>query len=109
MAILVIFMTSAALAQSRHGGVSVRMSQMSTYSASGTHECNSETDRGHTCVATGLAYSNCIEAANSLRLQDCCPTTQVCQREQDTGATTCRRGGKSVGFTLNYCISSGRF
>jgi hypothetical protein len=81
-----------------------RMAQFSTYSASGVHKCQSDTDNGHTCNVTGLSYSNCIDAGSALRLQDCCPTTRVCARDAATGDTKCQKGGKSIEFHMSYCI-----
>jgi hypothetical protein len=66
----------------------LKLAQMRGYSASGTHQCGSE--KGLSCVVTGSGFSNCNDAATMLRTRDCCPTTP--------------RGGKSSGFTLNYCI-----
>jgi len=63
--------------------------QAARYSASGTHQC----PNGR-CVVTGYLFSNCVEAASSLRVRDCCPTT--------------RDGGTSRGFTMNYCIPEQR-
>jgi hypothetical protein len=66
----------------------LKLAQMRGYSASGTHQCGS--DKARSCVVTGSGFSNCNDAANLLRTRDCCPTTP--------------QGGKSSGFTLNYCI-----
>lgn len=76
-----------------------------TYSASGTHQCKSGDGTPHSCVVSGSVYSNCIDAASSLQVQDCCPSTQVCERKGET--SQCRRGGTSTGFTMNYCIPGG--
>jgi hypothetical protein len=65
-----------------------RTAQMTSYSASGTHQCNS--DKGGSCVVSGTAFSNCNDAASLLRTRDCCPTSG--------------NGGQSSGFTLNYCL-----
>jgi hypothetical protein len=81
-----------------------RLAQFSTASASGVHKCQSDTDSGHTCIVTGLSYSNCIDANSALRIQDCCPTTRVCARDAATGETKCQKGGKSIEFRLSYCI-----
>jgi len=66
----------------------LNLAQMRAYSASGTHQCASE--KGRSCVVTGSGFSNCNDAAITLQTRDCCPTTPS--------------GGKSSGFTLNYCI-----
>jgi hypothetical protein len=66
----------------------VRLAAMTSYSASGTHQCNS--DKGGSCVVSGTAFSNCNDAASLLRTRDCCPTSG--------------NGGQSRGFTLNYCL-----
>ncbi|HTB01866.1 MAG TPA: hypothetical protein VK804_15465 [Bradyrhizobium sp.] len=63
--------------------------QFRGYSASGTHQCGSE--KGRSCVVTGSGFTNCNDASITLQTRDCCPTTPV--------------GGKSSGFTLNYCIT----
>ena len=42
------------------------------YSASGTHVCDGSA--GRQCVVSGSGYRNCIDAANSLKVQDCCRT-----------------------------------
>jgi len=59
-----------------------------TYSASGTHQCSGE--KPASCVVTGLAFRDCIDASSALRVQDCCATR--------------RDGSRSTGFTINYCI-----
>jgi hypothetical protein len=82
--------------------------QLSTYTAGGTHQCRTEDDSNHTCVVSGSVFSTCIDATNSLQIQDCCPSTRVCERDRSTGAERCTRGGKSVGFALTYCIGSQR-
>jgi hypothetical protein len=81
-----------------------RLAQLSTYSASGVHKCQSDTDSGHTCIVTRLYFSNCIDANSALRVQDCCPTTRVCARNAATGETKCQKGGKSIEFHMSYCI-----
>jgi hypothetical protein len=63
---------------------------MPSYSASGTHQCGSDSDHANSCVVTGFGFPDCIGATSSLRAQDCCPTA--------------RKGATSTGFTLNYCI-----
>ncbi len=85
------------------------VAQFGVHSAAGTHECRPETGGNYSCIVSGPAFGTCIDATSSLRLQDCCPNTRVCERDRVTGETKCRTGGKSVGFTLNYCIESGRF
>jgi hypothetical protein len=84
------------------------VAQLSTYTAGGTHQCRSEDDSGHTCIVSSSVFTSCIDATNSLQIQDCCPSTRVCERDRVTGTTRCTRGGKSVGFTLTYCIGSSR-
>jgi hypothetical protein len=64
------------------------LAQFRGYSASGTHQCGSE--KGRSCVVTGSGFANCNDAWITLQTRDCCPTTPA--------------GGKSSGFTLNYCI-----
>jgi hypothetical protein len=71
-------------------GEGLKLAQMRGYSASGTHQCGSE--KGRSCIVTGSGFSNCNDAASLLQTRDCCPTTP--------------QGGKSSGFTLNYCIPS---
>jgi hypothetical protein len=65
----------------------LKLAQMRGYSATGTHQCGLES---HSCIVTGSGFSNCNDAVTTLRAQDCCPTTPG--------------GGKSSGFTINYCI-----
>jgi hypothetical protein len=74
------------------------------YSASGTHQCRTTDGETHSCVVTGVVFGTCIEAGSSLRAQDCCPSSRVCERDAQGRETNCRRGGTSAGFTLNYCI-----
>jgi len=59
-----------------------------SYTASGTHQC----PHGK-CIVTGI-FTSCVSAAQTLRVRDCCPTSET--------------GGGSTGFTLNYCIASQR-
>ena len=66
----------------------LKLAQMRSYSASGTHQCGPE--KGRSCVVTGSGFSNCNDAVTTLQTRDCCPTTPL--------------GGKSSGFTINYCI-----
>jgi hypothetical protein len=66
-----------------------KLVQLRGYSASGTHQCGSE--KGRSCIVTGSGFSNCNDASITLQTRDCCPTTPA--------------GGKSTGFTLNYCIT----
>lgn len=84
-----------------------RLTQQFGYSASGTHQCRTTGGDSHSCVVTGLVFSNCIDAASSLRAQDCCPSTRACARDSQGRETECRRGGTSASFTMNYCISGG--
>jgi hypothetical protein len=78
-----------------------------SYSASGTHHCRGEDGANHSCVVTGSVFGNCVDAASSLQVQDCCPSTRVCARDSQGRETNCRRGGTSIGFTMNYCIPGG--
>jgi hypothetical protein len=70
-------------------GQDMKLVQFHGYSASGTHQCGS--DKGRSCVVTGSGFTNCNDASITLQTRDCCPTTPA--------------GGKSSGFTLNYCIT----
>jgi hypothetical protein len=79
---------AALLALEPASGEGLKLAQMRGYSASGTHQCGSE--KGRSCVVTGSGFSNCNDATSFLQTRDCCPTTP--------------QGGKSSGFTLNYCI-----
>src|SRR5207248_6164833 len=84
------------------GPAEAQAGRFTTFSASGTHTCqNAERP---SCVVTGLGYSNCIDAENSLKVRDCCRIDQVCSRDERTQQRTCKGGGTSVGFVLNYCI-----
>jgi hypothetical protein len=65
-----------------------RLAQLPRYSASGLHECGTPGGH-HSCVVTGL-FSDCNEAASTLRTRDCCPTSAG--------------GGTSTAFALTYCI-----
>ncbi len=66
----------------------LKLAQRRGYSATGTHRCGSE--KGRSCIVSGSRFSSCNEAAIDLQTRDCCPTSSA--------------GGKSSGFTLNYCI-----
>jgi hypothetical protein len=66
----------------------LKLAQRRGYSATGTHQCGSE--KGRSCVVSGSAFFSCNEASIDLRTRDCCPTSSA--------------GGKSTGFTLNFCI-----
>jgi len=57
-----------------------------SYSAGGTHQCSGQ----RVCVVSGSFFKDCIDAIESLRARDCCPSS---------------RSGTSGGFTLNYCIA----
>jgi len=67
-----------------------KLAQLRGYTASGTHQCGSS-ENGRSCIVTGSGFSNCNDASITLQTRDCCPTTPA--------------GGKSSGFTLNYCIA----
>jgi hypothetical protein len=71
-----------------HATILQKLAQLRGYSAAGTHQCGSE--KGRSCVVAGSGFSNCNDASAGLQTRDCCPTTPA--------------GGKSSGFTLNYCI-----
>jgi hypothetical protein len=81
--------TQSALARASQGQAapSATIAQLPRYSASGIHQCGA--GGKHSCVVTGL-FSDCNQAATSLRTQDCCPTS--------------KGGGTSTAFTLTYCI-----
>jgi hypothetical protein len=81
--------TMAALSAAPAVGKDMKLAQFRGYSASGTHQCGSE--KGRSCVVTGSGFTNCNDASITLQTRDCCPTTPA--------------GGKSSGFTLNYCIT----
>ncbi|MBV9738334.1 MAG: hypothetical protein JOZ30_01725 [Hyphomicrobiales bacterium] len=75
--------------------------------ASGTHVCSGPTERQ--CVVSGSIFRNCIDAANALKVQDCCRTNLSCSRDPKTGAKKCESASTSTKFTLDYCVgSSGR-
>jgi len=69
-------------------GDELKLAQMRSYSASGTHQCGSE--KGRSCVVTGSGFGSCNDATTTLQTRDCCPSSAG--------------GGKSTGFVLNYCI-----
>jgi hypothetical protein len=71
-----------------HATVAQKLAQLRGFSAAGTHQCAS--DKSRNCVVAGSGFSNCNDASTILQTRDCCPTTPA--------------GGKSIGFTLNYCI-----
>lgn len=73
--------------------------------ASGTHVCAGPAERR--CVVGGSTFRNCIDAANSLKVQDCCRTDLACSRDPKTGARTCEGASTSTKFTLDYCVASG--
>jgi hypothetical protein len=80
---------NAGPAAARPGGYTLRAAQLPRYTASGRHQCGSGDDAKRSCIVTGL-FSDCNEAATTLRTRDCCPTT--------------KGGGTSTGFYLSYCI-----
>jgi hypothetical protein len=88
----------------REAGLRAPTILAANYSASGTHQCRAADGNTHSCVVTGLSFGTCIEADSSLRAQDCCPSTRICERDAQGRETQCRRGGASAGFALNYCI-----
>jgi hypothetical protein len=79
-----------------------------SYSASGTHQCKASDGSIYSCVVTGFVFGDCISATASLRAMDCCPSSRVCGRVSQGRETNCRRGGTSIGFTMNYCIPGPR-
>ena len=86
---LILAVAAAAVLSFEPGfGQELKLAQMRGFSASGTHQCGS--DKGRSCIVTGSGFSNCNDATSFLQTRDCCPTTP--------------QGGKSSGFTLNYCI-----
>jgi hypothetical protein len=74
------------------------------FAAGGMHQCQSETDIGHSCSVFDIGFNDCNEAAIKLRMKDCCPSTKLCSFDPATGKFTCRYGGTSIGFTVSYCI-----
>lgn len=69
------------------------------FRATGTHQCQSATDIGHSCKVIGNGYTSCDEAARDLAGNDCCPTT----RKKVDGKE--RYGGTSIGFSINSCTA----
>jgi hypothetical protein len=104
---LLVAVSIGAGAVARAAETPTRLRLAATYSASGTHQCQAAGGATHSCVVTGTLYSNCIDATSSLRVQDCCPSTQVCDGNAKGDNSNCRRGGTSSGFALNYCIPGG--
>jgi hypothetical protein len=84
-----------------------RIAQLPRYSASGTHQCRGPGGETQSCVVTGVAFSNCIDASSALQSQDCCLSTRICSREGNE--TKCQPAGKSAAFTMQYCIPSRGF
>jgi hypothetical protein len=81
--------TSNAAAAGAHLGLHLmRSAQLPRYTASGRHQCGSN-DAKRSCVVTGL-FSDCNDAAITLKARDCCPTT--------------KDGGTSSAFSMSYCI-----
>lgn len=66
----------------------MRVAQLPRYTASGRHQCGSN-DPKRSCVVSGL-FSDCNDAATTLKVRDCCPTT--------------KGGGTSSAFSMSYCI-----
>jgi hypothetical protein len=82
--------TGNAAAASAHSGLHLmRAAQLPRYTASGRHQCGSGDDAKRSCVVSGL-FSDCNDAAITLKARDCCPTT--------------KGGGTSSAFSLSYCI-----
>ena len=80
---------NASPAGARPGGYTLRTAQLPRYSAAGRHQCGSGNDAKRSCIVSGL-FSDCNEAAATLRTRDCCPTS--------------KGGGTSSGFYISYCI-----
>jgi hypothetical protein len=80
---------SPAASNAYRGLRNTHIAQLPRYSASGRHECGSGGDAKRSCIVSGL-FSDCNEAASTLRTRDCCPTT--------------KDGGTSTAFSLSYCI-----
>src|SRR6516162_5436232 len=74
-----------------------------SFSASGSHQCQSSTDIGHSCSVSGISFNDCQEAYYSLQRNDCCPSTRTCTTDSN-GRQNCRLGGNSIRFTMGACI-----
>ena len=74
-----------------------------SFSANGTHKCQSITDIGHSCAVSGNDFNDCHEAAVKLQMNDCCPSTRTCSLNPN-GTQSCRLGGSSIEFTMGACI-----
>jgi hypothetical protein len=85
-------------------GAAPESGRAASYSATGTHQCRASDGSVHSCIVTGSIFGSCVEAASSLRAQDCCPSTRVCSRDAQGRETDCKRGGVSAEFSMNYCI-----
>src|SRR2546426_5567633 len=59
------------------------------FRASGTHKCQSRTALGHSCTSFDTNFTSCDEAAQKLKLQDCCGKT--------------KEGGASIEFVMGGC------
>ncbi|MEW8194300.1 MAG: hypothetical protein AB2793_11375 [Candidatus Thiodiazotropha sp.] len=70
--------------------------------ATGMHTCQSPTDIGHTCSVVANPQ-NCDIAYNEMLANDCCPSTQLCTFNPDSGEVECRYGGSSIGFQVIAC------
>ena len=99
IAILVILATYATFTYSQQNTPSFR--------AEGEHQCQSPTDIGHMCKTFGVNFNDCLEAAASLKGQDCCSSTLECtdlNGDFDTiDPGECKFGGRTIGFTMGIC------
>src|SRR4051794_22184746 len=73
-----------------------------SFTANGTHKCQSATDIGHSCPVSGNDFNDCHEAAVKLKMDDCCPSTRKCTTNPD-GTQSCRYGGSSIEFIMGAC------
>ena len=69
--------------------------------ATGEHQCQSETDIGHTCESRQWDVADCGVAYAKLAANDCCPSTRRCNITD--GVEECELGGTSIGFVLKSC------
>ena len=77
--------------------------ETTSFYATGTHQCQSQSDIGHTCEVSGIDFNDCDEALFKLKADDCCPSTLKCSPKPD-GTKECRYGGTSIGFTMGLCV-----
>lgn len=86
---MTLVLPAAAADRSPRTLTTLQIAQLPRYTASGLHQCGNGSGGQRSCVVSGL-FSDCNEAAISLRTRDCCPTA--------------KGGGKSTGFAITYCI-----